>query len=93
NLVAILLAPLAIQPISPLVRSIIVVISGGALVGAVLFSKRHSKETDEPGAGERESGELSTLTVTRVPELETVGAGAFKDNGRSLASGNLAGLE
>ena len=93
NLVAILLAPLAIQPISPLVRSVIVVIAGGALVGAVLFSKRHSKETDEPGADERESGELSTLTVTRVPELEPVGAGAFKDNGCSLASGNLAGLE
>ena len=40
NLVAILIAPIAIQDISDSVRTLIVIVSGGALLGAILFSKR-----------------------------------------------------
>ncbi|MCX6377802.1 MAG: sodium-translocating pyrophosphatase [Armatimonadetes bacterium] len=40
NLVAILMAPIAIQPISPTVRTVIVVIAILALAGATMWSKR-----------------------------------------------------
>jgi K(+)-stimulated pyrophosphate-energized sodium pump len=40
NLVGILVAPLFAQPISPLVRAIIVIVALGLLVGAIAYSKR-----------------------------------------------------
>jgi len=40
NLVGILVAPLFAQPISPLVRAIIVIVALGLLIGAIAYSKR-----------------------------------------------------
>ena len=58
NLTGILMAGIVIQPISPTVRVTIVVISGLALTGAIIFSKRGSivneesmREANRPAAG------------------------------------------
>jgi K(+)-stimulated pyrophosphate-energized sodium pump len=47
NLVAILMAPIAIQPISPGVRTTIVVIAVLALAGATMWSKRSDIAAEE----------------------------------------------
>ncbi len=49
NLVAILLAPIAIQPISDVVRAVIVIIAVGGLVGATAWSKRGGIESEGGG--------------------------------------------
>ncbi len=50
NLVAILVAPIAIQPLSVTARTVIVVIAVLALVGATMWSKRGGIEAEEGGA-------------------------------------------
>ncbi len=52
NLVAILAAPIAIQPMSDTVRTIIVAVSVIALVGATLWSKRGGIGSEDSGSGD-----------------------------------------
>ncbi len=57
NLVAVLVAPIAITDISVGVRSAIVIIASAALIGAVLWSKRGGIMLDETGACEEDTRE------------------------------------
>jgi len=50
NLVAILMAPIAIQPISPAVRTVVVLVALAALAGAVVWSKRGGVEAAPSGS-------------------------------------------
>jgi len=63
NLVAILIAPIAITPIAPVARLAVVLVTLGALVAAVIFSKRGaitSMEEVEPYEAGGDEAEADT---------------------------------
>ncbi len=67
NLTGVLIAGIVIQPMETWVRLLVVLISGGALTGAILFSKRGSVldhgegfESIEPGEDEKPTGRPKT---------------------------------
>ena len=63
NLVALLVAPIAIQPIATGVRIAIVVVTIIALAGATMWSKRGGIEVEDTGSNSPKKEEKETVTV------------------------------